>query len=376
MNRALPWWFTALILPIANIALALFACAMMLWLMGINVISAAQIMFDGAFGNAEGISYTLYYATNFIFSGLGVALAWKAGLFNIGGEGQAMMGGLGITIICLYAGELSMILLFPLTIVISALFGALWAFIPGILNAYRGSHIVITTVMFNLIASSLLVYLLVGPLKEPNQMAAVSPVLTQSSWLPTLTQLGARWGFDIPASPLNLSFIWALMCCGLVYIYLWHTRLGYETRVIGFSASSAEYAGISRQKIILLTMMISGALAGFIGLNEVQGSSHQLHVEFVSGFGFAGIAIALIGRNHPLGIIVASLLFGGLYQGGAELAFSLDNVGNDIIVLIQALVVLFCGALEWMLKPSLIELFGLNNQSNNAVTAEVRTHGS
>jgi len=360
MNRTQPWWFNNLLLPLANIVLAFLACAIVLWLMGVDVAVAGQVMLQGAFGHWEGLGYTLFYATNFIFAGLGVALAWQAGLFNIGGEGQAMIGGLGITFACLYFVELPLLLLFPLTIIVSAAFGALWAFIPGWLNAYRGSHIVITTIMFNLIASSLLVYLLVGPLKEAGQMAAVSRVLPASSWLPTLDAIIAPLGIEFGASPLNISFIWALICCGLVYICLWHSRLGYEMRVIGLNTHSARFAGIKRERIIVVTMLLSGALTGFIGLNEVQGSSHQLHVEFVSGFGFAGVAIALMGRNHPLGIIIASILFGALYQGGGELAFTSEHISNDIIILIQALVVLFCGALEYMLKPSLMRLLGLD----------------
>lgn len=369
MPKAIPWWFNSLVLPLANIGLAFLACAIVLWLMGIDVGYAAEIMLQGALGSGEGIGYTLYYATNFIFAGLAVALAWQAGLFNIGAEGQALIGGLGVSIICLYWVPLPMILLFPVTILVSAIFGGLWAFIPGWLNAYRGSHIVITTIMFNLIASSVIVYLLVGPLKDPEQMAAVTSAFPQQTWLPTLEQVALYFGMTLEPSPLNISFLWALACCVGVYVYLWHTRMGFETRVVGLNIRGAKFAGIAQRRIIVITMVISGALAGFIGLNEVQGSSHQLQVEFVSGYGFAGIAIALMGRNHPLGILVASLLFGALYQGGAELAFNIDSVGNDVIILIQALVVLFCGALELMLKPSLINLLRLNSPQKMTVEA-------
>jgi len=366
MPKALPWWFNALLLPTANIFFAFIACGIVLWLVGIDVTHAIDVMFSGALGSSEGVGYTLFYATNFIFSGLAVSLAWQAGLFNIGAEGQALLGGLGISLVCLYGPQLPMYLMFPLTITIAALFGGLWALIPGWLNAYRGSHIVITTIMFNLIASSLIVYLLVGPLKQPGQMAAVSSTFAQATWLPTMEQLLGNVGIHLASSPLNLSFLLAVVCCILVYSYLWYTRVGFETRVVGLDRAGAKFGGIASKRIIISTMVLSGALAGFIGLNEVQGSSHQLHVEFVSGYGFAGIAIALMGRNHPFGIFVASILFGALYQGGGELAFSDDNVGHDVILLIQALVVLFCGALEWMLKPRLIQLLGLNRwQSPN-----------
>jgi len=255
-------------------------------------------------------------------------------------------------------------LLVLLTTFTAALFGALWAFIPGWLNAYRGSHVVITTIMFNFIASSLLVYLLVNVFRAPDQMAAVSPIFNQTSWLPTIEQLFAFFGAELAPSPLNISFLWAILCCLLTHYYLLHSRLGYETRVVGFNNKAAQFAGIDQTKIIVITMAIAGALAGFVGLNEIQGVSHQLKVEFVAGYGFAGIAVALIGRKHPLGIIAASILFGALYQGGSELSFNIEHIGNDIVLLIQGLVILFCGALEWMLKPQLVAWLRLTPKAN------------
>ena len=370
MSSAIPWWFDRLLLPLLNILLAFGACTIVLWIAGVDVLAGVQVMLQGALGSKEGISYTLYYATNFIFSGLGVALAWHAGLFNIGGEGQATMGGVGVAIVCLYFDNLPLFILMPLSLLTAASFAALWAFIPGWLNAYRGSHVVITTIMFNLIASSLLVYLLAGPLKAPQQMATVSQIFSELSWLPSMAELAQSFGLYLPNTPLNITFLWALVCCILLYIYLWRSGIGYETRVVGFSHQGANFAGIKRKKIVMITMAISGALIGFIGLNEIQGNSHQLHVEFVAGFGFAGIAIALMGRNHPLGIVIASILFGVLYQGGSELAFSVDNIGNDIIMLLQGLVVLFCGALQWMLRPSLLRWLNVKVRQADVVAVK------
>lgn len=353
MNNQSYEWISSVLLALINISLAFFACVIVLWLSGVNVNEAISQIYHGAFGTQEGRGYTLYYATNFIFSGLGVALAWHAGLFNIGGEGQATLGGIGVTVICLSFDGISLWLLIPASMFFCALFSALWAFIPAWLNAYRHAHIVITTIMFNFIASLLLVYLLVGMLKAPDQMAAVTESFSSRSGLPSMQALLAVFGIDIVKTPLNISFLWALICSGWLYYYLWHTRLGFETRVIGLNEQSAQFAGISRPKLVIITMMLSGALIGFIGLNEIQGNSHQLNVEFVAGFGFAGIAVALMGRNSPLGIIIASILFGALYQGGSELVFNEPSIGNNIIFLIQGLVVLFCGALQWMLKPTL-----------------------
>jgi len=353
MNRALPSWVNGLLLIVVNLMLALTAGAVVLMATNVDVIYAADIVLLGAFGNSEGIGYTLFYATNFMFTGLSVALAWHAGLFNIGAEGQATLGGIGVAVVCSsFENSLPFGLLVVLTTVTSALMGALWAFIPGWLNAYRGSHIVITTIMFNFIASSLLVYLVVNVLKGPEQMASVSPIFAQSSWLPYIHQLNL-FGDSLAATPLNISFFWAILCCLLVHFYLHHSRFGYEARAVGFSAKSTDFAGINKGRVIVITMMLSGALASFVGLNEIQGGSHQLKLEFVAGYGFTGIAVAIIGRNQPLAIIVSSILFGALYQGGSELAFNIDHIGNDIVLLIQGLVILFCGALEWMLKPNI-----------------------
>ena len=352
MNRDFPPWFNSLLLIVVNIGLALIAGAVVLMATDVDVGYAAKILMFGAFGNSEGIGYTLFYATNFMFTGLSVALAWHAGLFNIGAEGQATLGGIGVAVVCgTFGDSLPFWLLLVLTTISAALFGALWAFIPGWLNAYRGSHIVITTIMFNFIASSLLVYLLVNVLKGPEQMASVSPIFAENSWLPYIHQL--PFGLDLAATPLNLSFFWALLCCLLVHYYLHSSRFGYEARAVGFSAKAADFAGINQGRVIVITMMLSGALARFVGLNEIQGASHQLKLEFVAGYGFAGIAVAIIGRNQPLAIILSSILFGALYKGGSELAFNIDHIGNDIVLLIQGLVILFCGALEWMLKPKI-----------------------
>jgi simple sugar transport system permease protein len=351
MNNGLPRWTSSLVLISVNLILALASCAIVLMATNVDVGYAAKVMLLGAFGDSEAVGYTLFYATNFMFTGLSVALAWHAGLFNIGAEGQATLGGIGVAFVCnTFENTLPFGLLLLLTTVTAALFGALWAFIPGWLNAYRGSHIVITTIMFNFIASSLLVYLLVNVLKPPEQMIAVGPIFAESSWLPYIHQLGSFGGALTP-TPLNISFFGAILCCVLVHYYLRHSRLGYEARAVGFSVKAARFAGINKSRVIVITMMLSGMLASFVGINEVQGGSHQLKLDFVAGYGFAGIAVAIIGRNQPLAIIISSILFGALYQGGSELAFNIDHIGNDIVLLIQGLVILFCGALEWMLKP-------------------------
>jgi simple sugar transport system permease protein len=332
--------------------MALFVSGLIIWLTGVDPFMALKIMINGAFGYDEGIGYTLYYTTNFIFTGLAVAIAFHTGLFNIGGEGQAYIGGLGVGLAVLaFDSSMPFYLLLPISIISCAAFGALWASIPAYLQAYRGSHIVITTIMFNFIASALMVYLMVNVMIKPGQMSPQSREFAETAWLPFMHEVFAMFGVEITKSPLNISIFWALICCILVWVFIWKTRWGYELRAVGYNETAAIYAGIKPARVIMLTMAISGALAGFVGFNEVVGVHHKLLLNFTAGYGFTGIAVSLMGRNHPVGIIVASLLFGILYQGGSELAFEVPSITREMVVAIQGLIILFSGALAYMSKP-------------------------
>ena len=352
--QSLQTLLNVLILPLLNILTAFMFAALLFILIGENPIEAAKLMIQGAFGYQEGLGYTLYYTTNFIFTGLAVAVAFHAGLFNIGGEGQAYIGGLGAGLVCFFlSATLPGIILIPLAIIASAVFGAAWAFIPGYLQAYRGSHIVITTIMFNFLASSLMVYLLVNVLNEPGQMVPATVKFEESAFLPKIHEVLAWMGIKFESSPLNLSLFLAMFSCVFVWFFLWKTRWGYEVRAVGANPLASLYGGINPKKVIVVAMLISGALAGMVGVNEILGVQHRILLGFNVGYGFAGIAIALMGRNHPVGIVFAALLFGALYQGGAELAFDMPGVTRDIVVVIQGLIILFSGALELMYKPFL-----------------------
>ena len=354
----LPAWLEVIVIPILNIIMALFFAGLIMLAIGVNPVDAVGIMIFGAFGYDEAIGYTLYYTTNFIFTGLAVAVAFHASLFNIGGEGQAYIGGLGVGLVFLLLDRyLPAILLIPIGIMAAGLFGAAWAFIPAWLQAYRGSHIVITTIMFNFIAASLMVYLLVNVLIKPGQMSPESRVFDESAWLPFMHEFLAIFGMEVTRSPLNLSLFFALLCCLLVWLYIWRTRWGYELRTAGFSEDAAVYAGIRPKKVIVSAMCISGALAGFVAVNEIMGVHHRLLLNFTAGYGFTGIAVSLMGRNHPVGIIMASLLFGVLYQGGAELAFEIPKITREMVVAIQGLIILFSGALALMLRPFVVRLY-------------------
>jgi simple sugar transport system permease protein len=354
----LPAWADYGLIPLVNLVVAFIVAGFVVLLVGENPLRAAVILVEGAFGRGQGIAYTLYYATTFIFTGLSVAVAVHCGLFNIGTEGQAYIGGLGVAVVCLaFDSVLPWWLTFPLAILASAAVGALWALIPAWLQARRGSHIVITTIMFNFIAASIMVYLLVGPLKPAASQAPQTRLFLDGGQLPKLNWVIELFGAKIRAAPFNVSFLLALFMAWLMWVLIWRTRLGYEMRTYGFSPKAARYAGISETRIVIVTMMISGALAGMMALNPTMGDQHNVAIDFVSGAGFVGIAVALMGRSHPLGIVLAAILFGMLYQGGAELSFEMPNISRDMIVIIQGLVILFAGALEHMFRPAIQALF-------------------
>jgi simple sugar transport system permease protein len=348
----LPRWADLVLLPAVCLLVALLVAAGVVALVGQSPPEVMLALVRGAFGTLRGVSYTLYYTTTFIFTGLAVAVAFHGGLFNIGGEGQAVMGGLGTGLAALYlSASLPAWAMLPLMLIAGMLFGMLWAAVPAYLQAYRGSHVVITTIMFNFIASSILVYLLVNHLRPPGNMSLESKLFADSAHLPSVQQAFAWVGVEWPASPLNLSLVLALLACVAVYLFMWRSRAGYRLRAVGSSPSAAEYAGIHSKHQTLIAMAVSGALAGMVGMNEIAGVSGKLILEYVGGAGFTGIAVALMGRNHPVGIIFASVLFGALFQGGAEVAFDVPGFSRDMVVMLQGFIVLFSGAMTYVIAP-------------------------
>jgi simple sugar transport system permease protein len=352
----LPKWAEFGLLPLLNLSAALLLSGLIVRLIGESPWAALKLLLEGAFGSQDSIGYTCFYATDFVFTGLAVAVANHAGLFNIGGDGQAYIGGLGVGLVCLAIGSCSPWIVVPFAILAGCAFGALWAFIPGWLQAKRGSHIVITTIMANFIASALMTYLLVNVLIKPGQQSPESREFGPGAVMPSVQDFLAHFGIKFAASPFNMASLLALVACVLVWLFIWRTKWGYALRVVGQSPQAAVYAGISPQRTILVAMIISGALAGCLGVNELMGSEHRILLDFPGGAGFVGIAVALMGRNSPIGILAAALLFGALYQGGSQLAFDMPHVNRDMVVLIQGFVILFCGALENVFRAPLAAL--------------------
>ena len=349
----LPRWATGIALPLLNLLSALLVAALVIHLLGESPVESMKILVDSAVVNPEGLAYTLFYASTFIFTGLAVSIAMKAGLFNIGAEGQMYFGGLGLTLAVLaFDATLSPWLLIPLAMIGAAVFGALWAFLPGYLQAKRGSHVVVTTIMFNFIAASLMNFIIVKYLIPEGEQNPASRVFTDAAMLPTLN----TWFPFFGDTPLNIGFLVAIAALVIYGVVVSRSTWGYQLRATGLNQHAAHYAGVRISRMIIVAMLISGALAGLASVNSIMGSTHYLSLNFPAGAGFIGIAIALMGRQHPVGIFLSSVLFGALIQGGFDLSLEKPNIPQETFIFIQGLIILFCGAMENLYGPALLKL--------------------
>ena len=330
-----------LLFPLAAVVAAFVVGGIVVLAVGDSPLSTYTLLIGSALTWPDGIGYTLFYATPLIFTGLAVAVALRCGLLNIGAEGQLyaaafMTAWVGIT----FAG-LSAWLLVPLCFLTALLAGGFWGAVPGVLKARFGAHEVITTIMMNFIAVALASYFTQYHYKPPGDPILETVPIGEGAHI-------ARLGRFIPGLPeripLNLAFPIALLTCLLVYLFLWRTRWGYEIRATGANPAAAQYGGIATGKQIVLAMSISGALAGMVAINEVLGYRYRYYDSFSAGYGFTGIAVALLGRNHPVGVILASLLFGALLRGGLFVDIFTEHVSKDLVMVLQGIIILFVAA--------------------------------
>ena len=349
-NHDLPRWATAFVLPVLNLLSALLVAALVIYLLGENPAESLGILINSAIVNPEGLSYTLFYASTFIFTGLSVSIAMQAGLFNIGSEGQMYFGGLGLTLAMLaFDSTLPAWALIPVAMGGAALFGALWGFLPGYLQAKRGSHVVVTTIMFNFICASLMNFIIVKYLIPAGEQNTASRAFADSGAMPRLN----TWFPILGETPLNISFLLAIAALAVYGLVVKRSAWGFKLRATGLNQHAAHYAGIRISKMIITVMLISGALAGLGSVNSIMGSTHYLSLNFVGGAGFVGIAIALMGRQHPVGIFLSAVLFGALIQGGFDLSLEKPNIPTETFIFIQGLIILFCGAMENFYAPAI-----------------------
>ncbi len=330
-----------LIFPLAAVLAAFVAGSFLVLAVGDSPLATYQLLLGSAFTWPDGIGYTLFYATPLIFTGLAVAVAFRCGLLNIGAEGQLYIASFATAWVGITFAGLPAVLLVPLCCLAAVLAGGVWGGIPGVLKARFGAHEVITTIMMNFIAIALASYFTQYHYKPPGDAILETVPIGEGGHV-------ARLGRFVPGLPeripLNLSFLLALATCVLVYLFLWRTRWGYEIRATGASPAAAQYGGIATGRQIVLAMALSGALAGMVGINEVLGYRYRYYDSFSSGYGFTGIAVALLGRNHPVGVILASLLFGALLRGGLFVDIFTEHVSKDLVMVLQGIIILFVAA--------------------------------
>ena len=295
-------------------------CGIVLQIQGKNPLEFYNIIFASAFSSFDDFGYVLFNATPLVFTGLAVAIAYRSGLFNIGCEGQLYVAAFAAAWIGMHL-NLPAFLLIPLCIGSAVIAGAAWSAVPGFLKARYGAHEVINTIMMNFIAFALMNYLVTSVYQEPGQMIPQTSQIYETARLPRLASLLPI----LPRSnPLNLSFLFACGCVVFCYIFLTYTRWGYELRLLGNARDVASYGGINPQIVTVWVMALSGAVAGLAGVAEVLGYRYRFLGNFSSGWGFTGIAVALLGRNNPFGILVAAVLFGLLNKVALDIEILLE----------------------------------------------------
>lgn len=318
-----------IIMPILSILLAFILGGLLLLAIGQNPIAAYYFLFKGALGNMGAFSETIIKAIPLIFTGLAATFAYRCGLFNLGGEGQFIMGAIASIAFVMAVGDsLNPKLLLILSIIIGTIAGGLWGLIPGLLKAYLSLNEMILTILLNYIATLFMGYLFAGPLMEAN--------IPQTAAVP----LGARLTHLIPGTRVHTGIILALLCALFTYYFLFHTSKGFQLRAIGLNQDASKVSGFKVKKIMILSFVISGAIAGFGGAVELHGTSFRLMQGFAKGFGFDGVAIALIGQLNPIGTVIAAFFFAILRTGANTMQIA-TGVPTTVVGIIQGLVIVF-----------------------------------
>jgi simple sugar transport system permease protein len=345
--------------PLVAVVAAFIVGGLIVALIGDNPFATFGLLIGNSFGSLRDVGYMLFYATPLIFTGLAVAVAFRCGLLNIGAEGQLYVAAFatawvgikfGGTVVNVFGTDvdyswmsLPAVILVPLCILTAMVAGGIWGAIPGILKARFGSHEVINTIMLNFIAVALVSYFTQYHYKKPGDAILQTVPIGEAAHIPRISQF-------IPGMPefvpLSVAFLLAITMCVLVYIFLWKTKWGYELRAVGENASAAEYGGISPRKQIVIAMTISGALAGMVAVGEVLGNRYLYYHDFSGEVGFLGIAVALLGRNHPLGVFLAAIFFAILQRGGIFVDAFTEYVSKDLVEVLQAIVILFVASLQ------------------------------
>ncbi len=345
--------------PLIAVLAAFVVGGIIVLLIGDSPLRTFSLLIGNSFGSLRDIGYTLFIATPLIFTGLAVAVAFRCGLLNIGAEGQLYVAAFvtawvgikfGGTVVNVFGKDvdyswvsLPSFLLIPLCLVAAVVAGGIWGAIPGYLKARFGSHEVINTIMLNFIAIAMVSYFTQYHFKQSGDPILQTVPIGEAAHIPRISQF-------IPGMPdfvpLSVAFLLAILMCVLVYVFLWKTKWGYELRATGENPSAAEYGGISPKKQIIIAMTISGGLAGMVAIGEVLGYRYRYYDGFSDGWGFLGIAVALLGRNHPLGVFVAAIFFAVLKRGDIFVDAFTEYVSKDLVEVLQAIVIIFVASLQ------------------------------
>ncbi len=351
--------FREVLWPFIAVVAAFVVGGIIVLLIGDNPFQTFYQLVGNSFGSLNDLGYTLFIATPLIFTGLAVAVAFRCGLLNIGAEGQLYVAAFatawvgikfGGTVVDIFGKQedwswysLPSVLLVLMCILTAVVAGGIWGAIPGILKAKFGSHEVINTIMLNFIGISLVSYFTQYFYKIPGDPIMQTAEIGKAAHIPRISQF-------IPGMPsfvpLSVAFVIAVVMCVLVYLFLWKTKWGYELRAVGENPSAAEYGGISVKKQIILAMTISGSLAGMVAIGEVLGYRYNFYDGFSDNWGYLGIAVALLGRNHPLGIFIAAIFFAVLKRGGIFVDIETKYVSKDVVDVLQAIIIIFVAALQ------------------------------
>jgi ABC-type uncharacterized transport system permease subunit len=316
--------------PVVAIIFALGVGAILIASVGVNPFLAYQSLLKGAFGSVKSFTEVLVKVYPLLLAGLGVCIAFSAGAISVGAEGQILIGGLATAFVGVYFASLPPIILIPLCVLAAFAAGAVWGIIPGYLFARKGLSVVINTIMLNYIALYLVNYFINGPFRDASGAYPQSPVMGENGW----------WIPLIPKTRLHLGLIIAFLAVIVVYFLMWHTPLGVKIKAVGFNQSASRFAGIQVEKTIVIALAISGGLAGLAGAGEIAGIHHRILPGFSSNYGWDAIAVALLGRLHPLGIVLSSLFWGALRVGANNMQ-RVTQIPVSLVVTIQALAIFF-----------------------------------
>lgn len=323
----------SVVVPFTAVASALVIIGILIFSLGSSPLIAFKALFEGAFGTTYDIATSLNRATPLILTGLGLAVAYSGNVFNIGGEGQILMGGLAATIVGVYVKGLPPYIHLPLALIAGFVGGAIWGLIPGYFYAKNGTNLIITTIMLNSVADGIIQMMVKGPIQEPPGNYPQSPLIQTTAELPLI----------LPGTRLHLGLILAFLAIVLFYIILYRMPFGYEIRTVGQNTTAARHAGINVFRTQILLMLISGGLAGLAGASEILGAQYRLRAAFLPGYGYDAVAVALLGQNNPIGVIISGIMFGTLKSGAGGMQRA-TNLPMSLISVTSGLIILFVAA--------------------------------